>query len=169
MKKILVLLFVLVTAVTVNAQEKKFKYQGEVTLGYTFGFEEEFHYVKLDVINGVRFSRYLYAGAGIGIAKNFSDEGFYVPIYLHTKGYFPVSNKVDLIAGLDIGTKLDYFYETSGGILLQPMFGISTARYKNFALNIALKYEFYGYRLNDPLTNAKLKTNQIGISIGFVF
>ncbi len=98
MKRILIFLCVLMT-VTVNAQEKRFKYQGEAVLGYTFGLEEDFHYAKIDIINGVRFSRYLYAGAGIGIARNFSDEETYFPIYLDVKGYFPVANNLDLMAG----------------------------------------------------------------------
>lgn len=36
---------------------KKFNYQGEAVVGYSFGLDEDFHYAKIDVINGVRFSR----------------------------------------------------------------------------------------------------------------
>lgn len=169
MKRYLLLLLCAFVAVCVNAQEKKFNYQGEAVLGYSFGLEEDFHYVKIDVINGVRFSRCFFAGAGIGISQNFSDEEFYIPIYFNAKGYFPVAKNLDLMAGVDIGTKIDYVYETSGGLLLQPMFGICTAMHKNFALNIALKYEFYSYRINDIAVNSKLQTNQVGISLGFVF
>ena len=169
MKKYLLLFLCAFITISVNAQEKKFNYQGEVDLGYSFGLEEDFHYAKIDVINGVRFSRCFFAGAGIGLAENFSDEEFYIPIYFNAKGYFPVANNLDLMAGMDVGTKIDYAYETSGGLLLQPMFGICTAMHKNFALNIALKYELYSYRINDSVINSKLKTNQIGISLGFVF
>ena len=169
MKKYLLLFLCAFITISVNAQEKKFNYQGEVDLGYSFGLEEDFHYAKIDVINGVRFSRCFFAGAGIGLARNFSDEEFYFPIYFNAKGYFPVANNLDLMAGMDVGTKIDYAYETSGGLLLQPMFGICTAMHKNFALNIALKYELYSYRINDSVINSKLKTNQIGISLGFVF
>ena len=76
MKRYLLLLLCAFVAVCVNAQEKKFNYQGEAVLGYSFGLEEDFHYVKIDVINGVRFSRCFFAGAGIGISQNFSDEEF---------------------------------------------------------------------------------------------
>lgn len=169
MKKYLLLFLCAFITISVNAQEKKFNYQGEVDLGYSFGLEEDFHYAKIDVINGVRFSRCFFAGAGIGLARNFSDEEFYIPIYFNAKGYFPVANNLDLMAGIDVGTKIDYAYETSGGLLLQPMFGICTAMHKNFALNIALKYELYSYRINDSVINSKLKTNQIAISLGFVF
>ena len=155
MKKYLLLFLCAFITISVNAQEKKFNYQGEVDLGYSFGLEEDFHYAKIDVINGVRFSRCFFAGAGT--------------IYFNAKGYFPVANNLDLMAGMDVGTKIDYAYETSGGLLLQPMFGICTAMHKNFALNIALKYELYSYRINDSVINSKLKTNQIGISLGFVF
>ena len=80
--------------------------------------------VQIDVINGVRFSRCFFAGAGIGLARNFSDEEFYIPIYFNAKGYFPVANNLDLMAGIvannldlmagiDVGTKIDYAYENS--------------------------------------------------------
>ena len=69
--------------------------------------------VQIDVINGVRFSRCFFAGAGIGLARNFSDEEFYIPIYFNAKGYFPVANNLDLMAGMDVGTKIDYAYENS--------------------------------------------------------
>ena len=168
MKRILLLLCVLVS-VAVNAQDRKFNYQGEAVLGYSFGLEEDFHYVKIDVINGVRFSRYFFAGAGVGIAQNFSDEEFNIPLYFNAKGYFPVAHNLDLVAGMDTGTKIDYIYETTGGLLLQPMFGICTAMRRNFALNIILKYESYSYRVNDPASNSRLRTDQIGISLGFIF
>ena len=100
MKKYLLLFLCAFITISVNAQEKKFNYQGEVDLGYSFGLEEDFHYAKIDVINGVRFSRCFFAGAGIGLARNFSDEEFYI---------------------------------------------------------------------HDSVINSKLKTNQIGISLGFVF
>lgn len=172
MKRILLFLCVLMMTVSANAQEqqeKRFKYQGEAVLGYAFGLDEDFHYARIDVINGVRFSRYFYAGAGIGIAENFSDEEAYFPLYLDLKGYFPVAKNLDLMACVDMGTKINYDYGISGGFLLQPSFGICTAMHKNFALNIALKYELYSFRMNDPVVNSKLKTNQIGISLGFVF
>lgn len=168
MKRLLVLLLLLST-VTLEASDKKFNYQGEVVLGYSFGLEEDFHYAKIDVINGVRFSRYFFAGAGIGIAQNFSDEQFCVPLYFNARGYFPVARHLDLVAGVDLGTKIDYIYETTGGVLLQPMFGLCTAMRKNFELNILLKYESYSYRQNDPAANSRLRTSQIGLSIGFVF
>ena len=127
MKKYLLLFLCAFITISVNAQEKKFNYQGEVDLGYSFGLEEDFHYAKIDVINGVRFSRCFFAGAGIGLARNFSDEEFYIlglarnfsdeefyiPIYFNAKGYFPVANNLDLMAGMDVGTKIDYAYENS--------------------------------------------------------
>ncbi len=58
---------------------------------------------------------------------------------------------------------------TAATFLSASMFGICTAMHKNFALNIALKYEFYSYRINDIAVNSKLQTNQVGISLGFVF
>ena len=59
----------------VGAQNiKYFKYQGEVNTSYSFCVDEELNNLSLEVINGVRFSRYLYAGVGLGATANFSDE-----------------------------------------------------------------------------------------------
>lgn len=83
---------------SLNAQDSKlFRYQGEVDLRYTFGLDDETHNVSLEMVNGVRFNRYLFAGAGIGIGGNTSDEAAIIPIYAEVKGYLPVARKLDLV------------------------------------------------------------------------
>ncbi|MDY3309196.1 MAG: hypothetical protein SOW71_07690, partial [Eubacteriales bacterium] len=42
--------------------------------------------LNLEVINGVRFSRYLYAGVGLGATANFSDEAILFPVFIDLKG-----------------------------------------------------------------------------------
>ena len=67
----------------VGAQNVKyFKYQGEVNTSYSFCIEEELNNLNLEVINGVRFSRYLYAGVGLGATANFSDEAILFPVFI---------------------------------------------------------------------------------------
>ena len=104
---------------------KLFKYQGEVDLGASAGFDDETFNLSLEFVNGTRFSRCFYAGMGLGLSRSFSDEGVLVPIYGAFKGYFPVKNRLDFTAGLDLGTKLDYSYGMSGGILVRPEYGLN--------------------------------------------
>ena len=109
----------------VGAQNAKyFKYQGEINTSYSFCIDEELNNLNLEVINGVRFFRYFYAGVGLGATADFSDEAILFPVFIDLKGYMPVTSKMDLIAGVDVGTKLDYTYDMSGGFLFRPEFGV---------------------------------------------
>lgn len=103
----------------VGAQNAEyFKYQGEINTSYSFCIDEELNNLNLEVINGVRFSRYFYAGVGLGATADFSDEAILFPVFIDLKGYMPVTTKMDLIAGVDVGTKLDYTYDMSGGFFI---------------------------------------------------
>ena len=109
----------------VGAQNAKyFKYQGEINTSYSSCIDEELNNLNLEVINGVRFSRYFYAGVGLGATADFSDEAILFPVFIDLKGYMPVTTKMDLIAGVDVGTKLDYIYDMSGGFLFRSEFGV---------------------------------------------
>ena len=89
----------------VGAQNAKlFKYQGEVNTSYSFCIDEELNNLNLEVINGVRFSRYFYAGICLGATANFSDEAILFPVFIDLKGYMPVTSKMDLSAAFDVVT-----------------------------------------------------------------
>ena len=70
--------FLFLTPFCLDAQDAKdsklFKYQGEVDLGASAGFDDETFNLSLDIVNGIRFSRHFYAGMGLGLARSFSDE-----------------------------------------------------------------------------------------------
>lgn len=146
-----------------------FTYQGEVDAMYAFGMEEETNNFNVEIVNGIRFSRYFYAGVGIGALMNFSDEAVIFPVYLDVKGFFPVSDKMDLVAGLDVGTKLDYFYDTTGGLMLRPEFGIHFPFTEKLGLKLSLFYELYSYSM--PILDKRIhdKNNMFGLKLGFCF
>lgn len=154
-----------------NAQEqnKRFTYQGEVDMAYSFGFDDETSNINLEVINGVRFSRYLFAGIGIGAAANFSDEAIVFPIYLDVKGFLPVSDKADLVAGMDIGTKLDYTYDMTGGLLLRPEFGVNFPLSGKLGLKVTAFYEYYSFKETILNTQITAKLNYLGVKLGLTF
>ena len=154
----------------VGAQNVKyFKYQGEVNTSYSFCIEEELNNLNLEVINGVRFSRYLYAGVGLGATANFSDEAILFPVFIDLKGYMPVTSKMDLIAGVDVGTKLDYTYDMSGGFLFRPEFGVILCPERTSECPLTLLYELYSYKTTILDTEVKYKTNEIGLKFGVSF
>lgn len=160
----------LIAPLCMNAQNTKlFKYQGEVDAMYSFGLDDETNNINIEIVNGVRFSRYFYAGVGIGATANFSDDAVLVPIYLDVKGFLPVTNKMDLVAGLDLGTKLDYFYGTSGGLMLRPEFGLHFPFTEKSGLKLSLFYELYSYSI--PILDKRIhdKTNSFGLKLGFCF
>lgn len=154
----------------VGAQNiKYFKYQGEVNTSYSFCVDEELNNLSLEVINGVRFSRYLYAGVGLGATAYFSDEAILFPVFIDFKGYMPVTGKMDLIAGVDVGTKLDYTYDMSGGFLFRPEFGLNFPMKRRVGLKLTLLYELYSFKTTILNTEAKYKTNDIGLKLGVSF
>ena len=154
----------------IGAQNVKyFKYQGEVNTSYSFCIDEELNNLNLEVINGVRFSRYFYAGVGIGATANFSDEAILFPIFVDIKGYMPVTSKMDLIAGVDVGTKLDYSYDMSGGFLFRPEFGLNFPMKRRVGLKLTLLYELYNFKTNVVDAEVKYKMNEIGIKFGVSF
>lgn len=153
-----------------SAQETRlFRYQGEVDLAYSFGIDDETNNLNLEIVNGIRFSRYLYAGIGLGASGNFSDEAITFPIFVDVKGYMPVSDKMDLTAGVDIGTKLDYFYDTSGGLLFRPEFGLHFPVKRKTGIKLTLFYELYAHRIIVSNVQISAKTNQIGLKFGVSF
>ena len=96
-----------------------------------------------------------------------------VPLYVDLRGYAPVVKKVDLMFGVNLGTKLDYNYGMSGGFLLRPEFGIATRFTEKFGMNFAVRYELYSFGYDvlgtTGIMDMHLKTNLIGLKIGFEF
>lgn len=168
--RLLCLLALLVLPLGIGAQDVKyFKYQGEVNVSYTFDMSEELNNLNLEVINGVRFSRYLFAGAGIGATADLSDEAIIFPIFVDVKGYLPVARKLDLTAGVDVGTKLDYTYDMTGGLMFRPEFGLHFPMRQKVGMKLTLLYERYSCKTTVMNAEVKYKLNQIGIKLGFSF
>ena len=164
------LLAFLLMQLCIKAQDVKYlKYQGEVNTSFSFSIDEETSNLNLEVINGVRFSRYFFAGAGIGATASFSDEAILFPIFVDLKGYMPVSRKMDLMAGVDVGTKLDYTYDMTGGFLFRPEFGLNFPLKGKVGLKLTLLYELYNFKTTILDAQVKCRLNEIGIKFGVSF
>lgn len=168
MKKLLLMaamLFVLAPLRASAQAPRVFDYQGEIDLMCGFDASNEVGYANLEIVNGIRFSRNLFVGAGLGLSVSLGDEAFLIPLFVDVKGYFPVARKVDLMAGIDLGTKLDCFYDTTGW-LMRPEFGLHFQFNRNLGLNVSLFYEAYGYGY---ILDAQGYTNLVGLKLGFHF
>ena len=156
--------------ICVGAQNVKyFKYQGEVNASYSYCVDEELSNLNLEIVNGVRFSRYFFAGAGIGATANFSDEAIIFPVFVDVKGYLPVTDKMDLIAGVDVGTKLDYSYDMSGGFLFRPEFGLNFPINRKVGLKLTFLYELYSFKTTILDAAVRYKMSEIGLKFGVSF
>lgn len=169
MKKLLLMaamLFALAPLCASAQAPKVFDYQGEVDLMCGLDAYNEVGYANLEIVNGIRFSRNLFVGSGLGLSVSLGDEAFLIPLFVDVKGYFPVARRVDLMAGIDLGTKLDYFYETTGGWLMRPEFGLHFQFNRNLGLNVSLFYEYYGYGY---ILDTREYANLVGLKLGFHF
>lgn len=111
----------------------------------------------------------IYTLALVGATADFSDEAILFPVFIDLKGYMPVTSKMDLIAGVDVGTKLDYTYDMSGGFLFRPEFGLNFPMKRRVGLKLTLLYELYSWKTTILNTEVKYKTNEIGLKLGVSF
>lgn len=96
------------------------KYQGEVAFAYGVGVGEassiiNTNRIAFETVHGVRFNRYLFAGAGLGFnyfygllndyddAEYIDDTAGILPIFLNAKGYYPCSKRISIYLSLDLG------------------------------------------------------------------
>ena len=70
------------------------------------------------------------------------------------------------MAGIDLGTKLDYFYGTTGGWLMRPEFRLHFQFNRNLGLNVSLFYEYYGYGYT---LDTRENPNLAALKLGFHF
>ena len=73
-------------------EKKVLRYQGEFSL--TGGLTSYSINFGADILNGIRFNPYLYAGVGVGLEAGVAE--WTAPIYLNIKGYAPISKRVNM-------------------------------------------------------------------------
>ena len=149
------------------------KYQGEVELGASVG-SNDYNCLGLNVINGVRFNKYLYAGVGIGASTSLSDELYEMPFFADIKAFYPVTNKLKLFVVTDLGLKTDFDY---AGFFVNPGFGLNVELGKRLALNVSLRYEYYSVGNSVSIMvgseslnmSYRVNMNSFGLKVGLCF
>ena len=114
MKKITLLVIMIVTAFTLNAQSLV-KYHGEINAGYSVGIGTfATNRVNVHTIQGVDISKYFSTGVGI------------LPLFLNMKGYLPATETVSPFFSLDLGVGIGLTKGVDGmaGFICTPSVGV---------------------------------------------
>lgn len=171
MKKILFVLTILLAGMgTVNMQARSynFRYQGEVSAGVGFGIGT-YHMNRglLRTIHGVRLIDRLFVGAGIG-ADLYSGEtgGTIIPLFLNAKGYYPLSDRVSLLASLDLGGGIGAGnFANRGGFLFDPQVGCSLKMFGKHTVDFTFGYYHQTLAHNGLSMNA----DALGFKVAYVW
>lgn len=150
MKKLLIALtaaFMMLPAFMTNANARGVKYQGDASVGYAFGTGEfNVNRFNITTTHGVRINEYLFAGAGTGF-NFYSQDGTsktFMPIYVSAKGYYPLSNNLNLFGSLDLGKGFSVDDDEDGnevsGFYFYPHVGIEFPVAGRFGLDCTIGY-----------------------------
>lgn len=130
MKRLTILVAILTLFAGVAGAKGIVSYQGEIDLGYSYGYEDDApESVNLHTIQGIKVGKYFSTGIGTGIDLYYNYDNTseaMVPLYLNVKGYVPfgknVSGFVSCDAGWAVGVTSDI--KKLNGISITPSIGI---------------------------------------------
>lgn len=169
MKKVILLLALIsIASIAANAQKSKIRYQGDLTIGYSFDVSNKQYpndIIQFNFVNGIRFNKYFSAGIGLGVEYQPLDNEFYVPLFLDVKAYFSHSKAACVFAALDIGTSFSTTYGDPS-LLLNPSIGANLYVGKGTnAITLAVGYDLRTYRAKPSIKYA----HSINFKVGFSF
>jgi hypothetical protein len=115
-----------------------------------FGPGYSFHYLqgpltaRLNVINGYRINPWFAAGAGFGL-RLYTEEGLMFPFFADLRTNF-LNQRLSPYLSLEVGYA--FFAENTerGGLLLNPVFGVSVKLRNRSTINLGLSYEAQGVK-----------------------
>lgn len=172
MKKLLLLAaFAAMTVTAANAQWN-LNYQGDVELGYSIGSGRvSWDRVNIHTTHGIRFNEYFFVGLGTGLdIYTTGGTELALPIYFNVKGYLPVSSRMNLFAGLDIGASVGLSKGFSGsGLLAVPQAGIAYKLNSGNALTFAFGYTVQKWSEKIGRDRFSVNTNAFTLKLGFQF
>lgn len=148
MKKLLIALaaaFMMLPLFSTNANAQGIHYQGDASLGYAFGTGKlNVNRFNITTTHGVRINQYLFAGAGTGF-NFYSNDGeslTFMPVYLSAKGYYPLTDNLNLIGSLDLGKGfcIDKDTDDASGFYCYPHVGVEFPIANRFGLDCTIGY-----------------------------
>ena len=130
MKRFTILVAILSLFAGVAGAKGLVSYQGEIDLGYSFGYEDSVpESVNIHTIQGIKVGKYFSTGIGSGLDfyYNYDDTSeAMVPLYLNVKGYLPFGDNVSGFISCDAGWALGVTdsIKKVNGITITPSIGI---------------------------------------------
>ena len=113
---------------------------GIAPLNYASAREKHVQFPEKKVLRYQRFNPYLYAGVGVGLEVGVAE--WTAPIYLNIKGYAPISKRVNMYLGTDIGVKHWLGYSISR-FYAGPEFGFNFEFGKRMGINLGIQYDIW--------------------------
>lgn len=157
----------LVACLGMNAQEAK--YQGEIDLSYSIGTGTfSTNRVNLHTIHGAKMNDYFSIGVGLGLDyyhELYREEGdgeLVIPIFLNTKAYLPVDEKLSPYVSLDLGYGIGATKGVSGlgGFLWSPAIGLKYDK---------VKFQVGYVNQNVSESGISISLNAVQFMIGVIF
>lgn len=117
-------------------REKSVWYQGEIDLGFAVGGEMTGPIVE--TVHGIRITKYVFVGAGVGLHYPFEYGDPLVPIFGDVKFYYPVNEKIAPFLNADVGCEV-----CEGGLFLSAGLGLKYKRCQ-FSAGVRSNDTYYG-------------------------
>lgn len=144
--------------------KKILRYQGEFSI--TGGVTSYNFNISVDFLNGIRWNPYLFTGIGLGIEGGVAE--LTAPIYANVRGYAPISKKVNMYLGTDIGIKHWIRYAISR-FYAGPEFGFNFEFGRRMGMNVGVKYDIWCIPLSMNGVEVNKSLNTFGLVVGLVF
>ena len=125
-------------------------YRGIIEAGLYAG---DYGEIKLDIVNGVQISPYVFVGGGMGIRYDF-DWGVLLPLFANARVYF-INRKITPYVSTDLGYSFAWNKESKGGLYFAFTPGISIKITSKSAVNIGTGFglqniNYSNYDDNNP-------------------
>lgn len=145
-------------------EKKVLRYQGEFSL--TGGLTSYSINFGADILSGIRFNPYLYAGIGVGLEAGVAN--WTAPIYVNVRGYAPIAKRVNMFLGTDIGVK-HWIGQSISRFYAGPEFGFNFEFGKRMGINIGIQYDIWCMPISMDNVIVNNSLNTFGIVLGLVF
>lgn len=171
MKKVLFVLTAFLMGIGfANAQQRSFhlQYQGEASVGVGIGIGTfDMTRIPVRTVHGVRLNENFFVGAGLGVDFYTSDGcGTIIPIFLNAKAYYPVTDRISLLAALDLGGGVGAGdFSSLGGFLIDPQIGCSM----NIQNGHALDFTFGYYHQSLTRDGLSVNAGALGFKVAYVW
>lgn len=133
---------------------------------------------SVSYIGGYKFSRYFYAGLGLGVALTdlCCESSFDIPVYLHLRSSFLKDSKVSPYVSLNLGYNISTsdwewdngYYESYNSPYIEPVFGIEIYNKNKKAFSFGISMPMLTRQFSDSYSSYPA-LHGLGFKLGFSF